>query len=444
MVLGIIAVQSISLADTYFIGKLGATELTALSFSFPVALTLGAFSLGLSAGAGSVVSRAFGADEEATGRRLARDAVLLSAGLVLVVAALAMLGARPLFAAMGAQDEALDIVVTYMRILFLSVPLLVMLMVINAVLRAAGDSRWPAALMVGSGVLNVGLTALLVFGAGPIPGLEVAGAAWATVIARGVAFAASVFVVWQLKDLLLIARPTRTELADSARRIARVALPTSAGGAINPIGVAAITSLLAAIGQDAVAGFGVANRIEAFASIPMFALSAAMSSFAGQNWGAERVWRVRQALRQTYLASLAWSVCVAVGLWFFGESAAELFTDDEAVRAQATSYLRIVPISLAGYGVIVITANAFSAVDHSRRGLVAHAIRSFALIVPGAWIAARIADAPAVFTVIAIANAVAGLGVALYALRWFAKAEEHCEGEPRDVSWREEAACQGC
>ena len=422
MTLGILAAMSVSLVDAYFLGRLGTQELAAISFAFPVVFTVTSLSIGLGAGAASVVSRAIGHGDREEVRRLATDSLALA---VLIVAALSTAGwftARPLFALLGAEGRVLDLVVGYMEIWYVGMPFLVVPMVSNNILRAGGDAVVPSAIMVGVAAINAALDPLLIFGLWGLPRLEVEGAAWASLIARAVTAVASLAVVAGRDRLITLAMPPATALRDSWRRVLSIGLPAALGNAVNPLGIMAITAVIATFGASSVAAFGVATRIEAMAAIPMLALSSAIGPVSGQSWGAGRCERVPAALRWSFAVCAGWSAVAAAGAWAAGGAVTELFTDDPAVAAEAATYLRLVSLSLAGYGVVVVSAGAYNALGRPMTSLAYNFGRSAVLMVPLAWAAASVAGPRGAFAAVAAANALAGVAVALHALRWLAAA----------------------
>ena len=424
MALGILAAMSVALVDTYFLGRLGTQELAAISFAFPVVFTVTSLSIGLGAGTASVLSRAIGEGDRDQVRRLATDSLVLAVLMVAALSALGWLTVRPLFTILGAEGPVLDHIVGYMRIWYLGMPFLVVPMVSNNILRAGGDALVPSAIMIGVAVLNVALDPLLIFGLWGLPRLEMEGAAWASLIARAVTAAISLAVVVLRERVIEFAVPPAAALWRSWRRVLSIGVPAAVGNAINPMGIAVVTAIMAGFGTAAVAGFGVATRVEAFAAIPMLALSAAIGPVSGQNWGAGRRERVVDALRQCFAFCAAWSLLVACAFWAFGPAIAGVFTDEPAVAQEAAAYLRVVPISLAGYGVTVIAAGAYNALGKPLTGLAYYAVRTVALYVPLSWIASAVAGSPGVFAAIAVSNAVAGGLVAAHALRWLSRADQ--------------------
>ena len=416
MIVGIIGVLSISLADAYFLGRLGTGPLTAISFTFPVVLTLQSLGIGLSAGAASVASRAIGAGRTDRARRLATDAVLLSVLVVLVLTAVGLVVVRPLFALLGAEGAVLDDVVAYMRIWFFGLPFLVVPMVANGLIRASGDGVAPSAIMVVAALINVGLDPVLIYGLGPFPSLEIEGAAWASLASRVVTFVLAVGILALRERLLTFTIPPVADVLSSWGEVLRVGAPAALSTSVNPLAITVITGALSRFGDDTVAAFGVATRIEALACVPLLALSAAIGPVAGQNWGAERSRRVREALALSFWTSAGWAVVLAGFFFAFGDAIARLFTAEPSVVAGVARYLRITAFSLVGYGVVVTASAAFNATGRAGEGLGMTTLRSAALYVPFALVGASLGAASYAYVGIAAANLLSGGVVAWWAL----------------------------
>ncbi|EBA11141.1 MATE efflux family protein [Roseobacter sp. CCS2] len=418
MVFGIIAVISVSLIDTYYVGQLGTQQLTALSFTFPVTLTVSSLAIGLGAGASSVVSRAVGGGEDDDAKRLATDSLALALILVICVATIGYFTVDPLFAMLGASGEVLDMIGQYMRIWFMAIPLLVVPIVANSIVRAVGDTFWPSVVMVSSAVTNIAITPIFIFGWGPVPAFGIEGAAIGTLVAWLVTVFGAFALVAVREKMIVFKLPPASALYKSWKRVLAVGVPASVGNAVNPIGIAVATAILASFNEVIVAGFGVATRIESLSVIPMLALSSAIGPFAGQNWGAGKCGRVAEALKVSYIVCAVWAGVLALFFWIAAEPIVGVFSQEAEVISAATTYLTIVPISIWGYGVVIITAGAFNALGRSHYGLGLYLIRTAVLYVPLSFVASLLAGSEAVFYAIAVANALAGIAVGAFALHW--------------------------
>jgi putative MATE family efflux protein len=408
MVIGIIAVMSIGLADAWFLGQVGTAELAAISFSFPVTFAIASVAIGLGAGASSVVARAIGTGDQHRVRRLATDSLALAVLVVIVLSVLGWLTSRSLFAAMGATGEVLDLVVAYMDIWYFGMPFLVVPMVAGSLLRATGDARIPSLTMVLSAVVNIVLDPILIFGLGPIPAMGMEGAAWATLIARAFSMALALSVLIFRERLIVLAKAPWEEVRTSWQQVIAVGLPASLANMINPLCLAIVTGILARYGSETVAAFGVAGRIEALAAIPMLALSASIGPITGQNHGAGLPHRIHTALVDSFLFCCLWGAAMALVFWLTGNWFAGLFSDDAVVIAEITSYLHIVPLTLGGYGIVIVAAAAFNALGLGYRAMGFYLLRSALFYVPLAWLASRWLGSAGVFAALAVANLLSG------------------------------------
>ena len=350
MVGGMFAFVAFNLVDTYFVGQLGTAQLAAMSFTFPVVMTLGSLAFGLGVGASSVIARAIGEGDMRRVQRFTTNSLTLALTAVILFVALGLLTIDPLFQALGAEPEIMPFVHGYMRIWYFGMVFLVVPMVGNSAIRAAGNALTPSLIMILAAGLNIVLDPLLINGALGFPRLELQGAALATVIARAVTLVAALLVLHFKEDMLSMHVPDIEETLWCWRDILRVGLPAAASSMITPISIGVITSFLAVHGATAVAGFGVASRVESLALIAVMALATSIGPFVGQNWGAQQVGRVQLALHQSCLFCVGWGLAVAVGLGLGARSLSMLFNQDPEVIAVATQYLWLVPISYGGGG----------------------------------------------------------------------------------------------
>ena len=421
MVLGLLAVLSVGLVDTYFIGKLGSDQLAALSFAFPVTVAVTGLCIGAGVGTASVVSRRIGEGHDKWAVTAAFDGLLLGLLVVSVVSLLLALATKPLFSLLGAKEDALEYIVEYMPVYLASVPFLAASIILHNISRAVGEANWPTGIMGVSGALNIGLTALLVFGLGPVPELGILGAALGTFLARGAVVWVSVWLVTKKLDMIEWHMPKPADLFPVWVDIVKVAAPSATGNIINPLSIILITSILAGFAQDTVAGFGVARQVQSIGAIPLLALSSALGPIAGQNWGADKPGRISRTLKVAFGVSLAWAAALAGTLFFFGEPIAGIFSDEDNITDEAATYLKIVPISLVGFGITISAAAAFNGLGQSARGLGFYLVRALGLLLPLAFAGSLIADAKGVYVGMAIANAASGVLVGAYALRWLAR-----------------------
>ncbi|WP_417493021.1 MATE family efflux transporter [Maricaulis sp.] len=423
MSFGILAMMLVGIVDTYWVGTLGTAQQAAVQMSFPVTMLVMSVSIGLGAGAVSAVSRAAGRKDASSIPRIATDAMTLSLLSVGAVSTLGIIFVEPIFRALGASATMLPHVVDYMTVWFGGIVLIVGPMVASNILRALGNALVPSLMMIAAAVFNLILDPIFilddVFGLFPGLGWGVSGAALATVAANALTFA---MVGWYLvfkEKLIDFGWSDLGEVWHHWRDIARVGLPASISNIFNPIAMTVAMSglAMARFGDAAVAALGVAGRIEAFAIVPLFALSASIGAVTGQNGGGDRLDRVREAFRSSFLFCIGWSLAIAIVLWLCAGLLAGAFLPSEAGQATAVFYWRIVPLTIAGYGITIAASAGFNGLGRPGHGMAITAGRALGLMVPGVLLGAYWLDAPeGVIWGVAFANITAGVLAGLYVL----------------------------
>lgn len=416
MIWGIFSLMAFELADTYFVGQLGTQELAAMSFTFPVAMVMGSVAMGLGIGASSVIARAFGEGDRARIQRLTTNSLTLALLVVVITVAIGLLSIDPLFTLMGADAETLPFIRDYMQIWYWGMLFLVIPMVGNSAIRAAGNSEIPGLIMTVAAVVNIILDPLFIFGFGTIPAMGLQGAALATVIGRATTTVASLlFLHLHLK---MLTRPHLNETWGCWQRILHVGLPATGTTIITPISVGVITSFMASYGNEAVAGFGIASRLELFSLMTYVALSSSIGPFVGQNWGANQFERVRRAMTLSFRFCLIWGGAIALILFLFAPIIVARFDTNSNVIAIATNYLWIVPLSYAGSGILQITSATFNALANPLPSVILAATRMFGLYIPLAYFGSQLFALNGIFVAAAFANIAVGIGAYL----WYQKA----------------------
>ncbi len=411
-IVGVAAIISVGIIDAYFIGQLGAAELAAISFIFPVITALGSLGVGVMVGINSVVSRALGEGDH--DRALARA----NLGIVLGVAAGLALGLvlyalrQPLFVLMQADAEILPLIDEYMAAYAMGFPLMMTMMGMNGVLRGQGAAKSNTAVLIIYSIANWILDPLLITGAFGIDGYGVAGAAYATIGGWAVAI---ILASWLLGRHDLPVAPSAMRGCNwksQLTAISRVAGPAAFTNSINPAGLAVLTAFLAAEGQAVVAGFGAGGRLQSFAVVPLLALSGSIGSIVGQNWGAREYDRARRALVQAGLCCIAYGLGAAIVLFMAREWFAGLFSEEPEVLSATTQYLAISVWGYAGFGVLIVVNGALNAIDRASNALALSIARVLLVMVPIAWFARAMFDSRAVYMAELAANLLGGIAAA--------------------------------
>ncbi len=382
MVIGISASILASIIETWFLGRVGTGELAAFSFTFPVTGALTSLSFGVSIGLSSVLARTVGEGDQGQIKRLATHGIYLATVIMITVGIVGYLTIDPLFMLMGASAKTLDLIRGYMQVWYVGLVFIAGPYVGSNALRATGDARISGTIMVVGSILNVLLDPVFIFGWWLIEPMGLRGAAFALVISRLALFVVTIHVLHNRVHLLDTSIPRIHLVWQSWKQIMVVSVPATATQLISPVSTAIIISLLASYGDEAVAGFGIAARIEGLFVIPLFALSASIGPYTGQNWGARQFRRANSAMNISFLFSLFWGCVVALLLTQLAPALTGLFDDDRAVTDIADTYLYMVPVSYGAWGVLMMSSAIFNALGKPVRSTIMSVTRMFVVYVP--------------------------------------------------------------
>ena len=408
MLLGITTMMGQALIDAWFLGRVGDSALAAHAFSFPILMIITSVAIGLGAGTSSVVARAIGAEDHRRARRLATDSLLLSFITTAALSFLGVLTIEPLFRLLGAPEDMIPLIRGFMIILYAGVPFVVVGMVGMASMRATGDTRLPSKLMILGSILNIALDPILIFGIGPVPAMGLNGAAMAALIARGAIFVGALHLLRGRLNMVSFNKPEAAELKKSWKDILHVGIPAAGTNAIVPIGAAIITAMIARYGPDAVAGFGVASRIESMTLVVYYAMSAVIGPFVGQNLAAGKEKRILLALRLCTLFCIASGLLIAAGLAALGDFLPSLFSDSSDVVGIARLFLWIAPISYGAYGMVMVMNASFNGLGYPMPAVGISVGRMLVLYVPLAVAGMHYFGAIGIFAAYSVANIITG------------------------------------
>jgi MATE family, multidrug efflux pump len=351
-VLLVLALQTfVGVAETYFVSRLGTDAVAGVTLVFPVFMLMAMMSNGgIGGGVSSAVARAIGAGRRQDAEALVLHAVVIGVLFGALFTAAVWLGGPALFHGMGGQGEALGNATLYANVLFLSAVPGWVANLLAAALRGAGNVRVPAIVTAGGAFVTLVLSPLFILGFGPVPSMGVAGAGIA------VAF----FNVGSLIALLLFMRSALSpvRLAPSKlewrlfRDILDVGLLSAVGTVVANLTVVVVTGLVGAYGRDAIAGYGLASRLDYLLIPLLFALGTAAVTMVGTNVGAGRHVRARQIAWTAALLSALATGAIGSLAALFPEAWMHIFSGDPEVVGTGSAYLaRVAPLyTLFGVG----------------------------------------------------------------------------------------------
>jgi len=349
-VLAVLALQtSVGVAETWFVSFLGTGAVAGVTLVFPVFMLMTMMSNGgIGGGVSSAVARAVGAGHMEDARALVTHAVVVGAAFGAVFSIAVWTGGRALFELMGGRGEALDSATLYAGVVFAAaVPGWIANLLASA-LRGAGDVRTPALVTAAGAVATLALSPLFIFGWRFVPGLGVAGAGVALIVFNvGSAVALALHVRSRRSPLPL--RRARLEWR-LFREILRVGLPSAIGTVVTNLTVVLTTGLVGGFGSDAIAGFGLASRLDYILIPPLFALGTATITLVGTNVGSGQHARALRIAWVSAAISAASVEAIGIAAALFPHAWMELFSGEPAVVAAGVAYLARVAPAYAFFG----------------------------------------------------------------------------------------------
>ena len=406
--LGLVAIFSFEAVDLFFISKLGDAPLAAVSFTMPVIWLIYGIGIGFEAGAASCVSRAVGRGNHGQARRLTTDTVILGSLVALLLCLAGLETVRPVFSMLGAPGELLPLISSYMNTWYWVAPLDVALWTSLASIRARGNTLLESKVITVAALLNLVLDPILIFGLFGFPRLEVQGAALATLLSTGTMLLFTLlYLGLKLKVYATPFAPLKA-IFDSWRHMLHIGIPAMITNAIIPVSSAIVVAMIAGYGVDAVAGFGVAMRIEPMFLIPFYALSAVSSPFFGQNYGSDQYDRLLEARRVITRFCLGFGLVLAIVLILVAQPLTGLFSKSESIQRVAVHYLWIVTLSYGAHGLVMSVNASFNGMGKPLPGVAISACRVIVVFLPLALLGRHLLGLPGLFVATLISNLLMG------------------------------------
>ncbi len=328
--------QLYNMVDSAVVGRfVGTQALAAVGTTFPIVFMIISLFIGIGMGASVIVSQYFGAGDLQGVRKTVDTLYIAMFFLALVIGVIGFFLSRPILLLVQTPPDTIDLATTYMQITFIGTLAIFGFNVNGGILQGLGDSKSPLIYVGIATVINIilDLIFVLAFGWG------VAGVAWATVIAQFFAFIYGVIhinkfnvhITINFKELLF----DRKILRDSLR----IGLPVSMQNLSFAIGAVVIQALINSFQSDFMAGFNAANKIDAFAFLPLMSFSNAITTYVGQNVGAGRWDRVKAGIRATMLLSVGSVIAISGALFIWAEQLIGMFSIEPAVIESGRVYL---------------------------------------------------------------------------------------------------------
>lgn len=347
--------QLYNTVDSYVVGNFVNTNaLAAVGASTPVVNMLVGFFMGLSTGAGVVISQYFGAGKGEDMSKAVHSSVALTAFLSIVFTGVGMLYTRPLLKAIGVPEDVLPHSSLYLMIYFGGITFSLFYNMGSGILRAVGDSRHPLIYLAVASLVNIALDFLFVCGFH----MGIAGVAIATIIAQAVSSAMVLYKLMHTReDYRVEIRKIRFH-KKMVRKIISFGFPAACQQSITSFSNVVVQSYINHFGTAAMAGYSATLRIDGFLQLSLQSFNMAITTFVGQNIGARRYKRVKKGIFAAWLMSSTVILAGSLGMYFGAAGLIRIFTDDIQVIKNGSHMLRIFSMAYIALPVVQVLNGA--------------------------------------------------------------------------------------
>lgn len=367
-----------NIVDTYFAGKIGDSALAGLSASFPAFFVIIAASTGIATATTSLVANYLGKGDKENAKEYYIQGIFMGilSGLAFTIIGLA--SAKPLLQMLNLPADVMTYALDYLNIIFLGTTFFILASVLNSYLNAEGNTKIFRNLLIVAFFLNVILDPWFMYGGIGIPAMGIKGLAFATVLIQVIE---SLYLFYYLKKKEVFSGNFKkfTLRLQVMKQIFVQALPSSFNMMNIAIGSFIINYFVAIYGRDAIAGYGVAIRIEQIALIPTIGLNIAALSLAGQNNGAGKFDRIRETIKVSLrygLYATLFSLLITV---IFGKSLIGLFTESSEIANFGMNYLYVAILIFMAYVISFVSGSVLQGMKYPNRALITSVLRQIIL-----------------------------------------------------------------
>ena len=385
MLIGSIFQQSYLMVDSAIVGKvLGDAALGAIGASFPIIFALISFIIGVASGSTIIISQFFGAKQIENVQKTIDTMWVFLFFASIVITGIGWIFGGSIFKMIELPEEIVPLANEYLTIYLSGMILFFGYNGTSAILRGLGDSMTPLIFLIISTVVNIILDIVFI----KYMGMGIAGAAYATIIAQGGAFVTAIIYLNRKHEIIQFKLNIQFD-KEIFKKSIKIGLPSGIQTTLVSVGMVALFRIVNEFGTEVVAAYSVAGRVDAFAAMPAMMFAQALSTFVGQNLGANKPDRVKKGFEATLLISSIIAVIVMVVVYFFGEDIMRIFTDSEVVAAYGKDYLVIVSSFYLLFTVLFASNGVMRGAGDTVIPMLVTLLALWVVRIPASWLLSR-------------------------------------------------------
>lgn len=366
------------LTDTYWVSKIGSTQVAAITLIWPIIFLMISLGMGVGIGGTALISQYVGAGQPEKARDIAGQIITFSFISSLVIGLVGAIFSTKIVSSMGGTGELLRESSNYLRIIFLGLPTMFLFFAYTAIQQGQGDTMTPMKFGAMSVILNIILDPIFIF----TFGLGISGAAYATVIARGLFAIIAITRLFKYSEGIHLNRSHLGLNKPVLKNLLRIALPSSVGRSTEAFGFVILTVFIMSFGENTMAAFGIGNRINSLILMPAMGISVALTTVIGQNLGADNIDRAKQAVKTSSLLTMVFLVIGGSFIFSLSDSIVGVFTTEIDVLKQGSFYLKAMTLSLPFMGLFSILIGTFQGSGHTISAMIMMFGRLWLLRIP--------------------------------------------------------------
>lgn len=379
-----------NIVDSMFVARLNENALTAVSLAFPVQNLMIAVGTGTGVGVNALVSRSLGEKNTNYANKAANNGVYLSIFSAVAFALMSLIFGRFFFAVQTDDPQIIAYGAGYVRIIgILSIGMFFQF-ITERLLQSTGKTIYTMFTQSLGAIINIILDPIMIFGLFGFPRMEVAGAAVATVTGQIIAAALGLWFNRKKNHELHISLRKYKVEGEVVKGIYSVGIPSIIMASIGSVMTFGINKILMAFTSTAAAVFGVYFKLQSFVFMPVFGLNNGMVPIVAYNYGARKPDRIMKTMRLSIIYAVSIMIMGFVVFQIVPESLLAIFDASEEMVEIGVPALRIISASFLGAGFGIVSSSVFQALGHGMLSLIVSVLRQLIVILPVAWILARV------------------------------------------------------
>lgn len=373
-----------NIVDSYFLGKLGPTQFSASTVTWPVIFTFISLAMGFSQAGIAIVSQYAGKKDVLGVRKSSGQLYLVTIITGLLSTVLGLAFTKPIiYGIVGSKNpQVIPYAISYYVVDMIGLPLVFILNTTTSIMRAIGDSQFGMRMILYMNVINMIFDPLLIFGIGPFPRLGVAGAAWASNIGRLVAAAISVNHVFSERAVVRIERKDFKPEWRMISLILKLGLPSAIGMSVTSAGFAVIMKYVAMFGPAVISAYGIGNRVTNLVSMISFGLAGAVSTMVGQFIGARRFEDAERTVRTAFFWNVIIIGFLSILTFAYAKQVTKFFINDPEVIKMGDIFFKYISFSMPIFTSYMIYNNALVGAGKTVLTMIGDILRLWGIRIP--------------------------------------------------------------